>query len=152
MDRPISFPNWKAALAQAPLGDALKAAYTREILSFLKHCKEARSAATVETAKRYLVWREKQSRGPSREALRWFYQEGRRLGSQSSDSLERPAPSPKPAEQTVLPSPTPGLLDIRRPSRPMEPPPAASDLGGAPWERDLIKAIRERGHLWRTKK
>ena len=32
----------------------------------------------------------------------------------------------------------------------MEPPPAASDLGGEPWERDLIKAIRERGFLWRT--
>lgn len=32
----------------------------------------------------------------------------------------------------------------------MEPPPAAGDLGAAPWERDLIKAIRERGFLWRT--
>jgi integron integrase len=32
----------------------------------------------------------------------------------------------------------------------MEPPPAASDLGGEPWERDLIKAVRERSFLWRT--
>jgi len=32
----------------------------------------------------------------------------------------------------------------------MEPPPAASDLGHQPWERDLIKAVRERGFLWRT--
>lgn len=31
----------------------------------------------------------------------------------------------------------------------MEPPPAASDLGTAPWERDLIRAIRERHFLWR---
>ncbi len=30
------------------------------------------------------------------------------------------------------------------------PPPAAADLGGADWERDLIKACRERGFLWRT--
>ena len=29
-------------------------------------------------------------------------------------------------------------------------PPAASDLGSEPWERDLIKAIRERSFLWRT--
>lgn len=27
---------------------------------------------------------------------------------------------------------------------------AAADLGGEPWERDLIKAIREAGFLWRT--
>jgi site-specific recombinase XerD len=27
---------------------------------------------------------------------------------------------------------------------------AASDLGGADWERDLIKATREAGMLWRT--
>lgn len=32
----------------------------------------------------------------------------------------------------------------------MEPPPAAGDLGSEPWEKDLIKAIRERGFLWRT--
>lgn len=32
----------------------------------------------------------------------------------------------------------------------MEPPPASSDLGSEPWEKDLIKAIRERGFLWRT--
>lgn len=32
----------------------------------------------------------------------------------------------------------------------MEPPPAASDLGREPWERDLIRASRERNFLWRT--
>jgi len=30
------------------------------------------------------------------------------------------------------------------------PPRAAADLGGPDWERDLIKACRERGFLWRT--
>ena len=30
------------------------------------------------------------------------------------------------------------------------PPVAADDLGGAEWERALIRAIRERGLLWRT--
>ena len=30
------------------------------------------------------------------------------------------------------------------------PPAAASDLGGADWERDLIAAVRARGFLWRT--
>ncbi|HWA86307.1 MAG TPA: integron integrase [Opitutus sp.] len=30
------------------------------------------------------------------------------------------------------------------------PPPAAKDLGGADWERDLVAAVRSRGFLWRT--
>lgn len=134
-------------LAQALLGPALKAAYTREILSFLKHCKETHSAATVATARRYLAWREKQGRGPSREALRWFYREGRKgsrspeHGGPGTDGGHESADSPKLKAESV-PAP-----EFRRP---MEPPPAASDLGATPWERDLIKVIRERGFLWRT--
>ena len=34
--------------------------------------------------------------------------------------------------------------------RALHPPPAASDQGASPWEHDLIKAMRERGFLWRT--
>jgi hypothetical protein len=49
--RPISFPHWKAALADASFSPWLKVAFTREILSFLRHCKAARAAATVEAAK-----------------------------------------------------------------------------------------------------
>lgn len=145
MDRPISFPNWKAALAQAPLGDALRATYIREILSFLKHCKETRSAATVATAKRYLVWREKQSRSPSREALRWFYREGRRAEANPEAGCGDSPSGWRPADRDER-VPAPGL---RRPS---EPPQAATDLGSEPWEKDLIKAIRERGFLWRTER
>ena len=45
--RPVSFPNWKEVLAQAALSSQLKAAYTREILSFLKHCRvKLRDAAS----------------------------------------------------------------------------------------------------------
>jgi hypothetical protein len=49
--RSASSPNWQASLAQAPLGDALKAAYAREILPFLRHCRASRAAATVELAR-----------------------------------------------------------------------------------------------------
>ena len=38
-NEPVSFPDWKAALARAALSDEIKAAYTREILTFLKHCR-----------------------------------------------------------------------------------------------------------------
>jgi hypothetical protein len=140
--RPISFPHWKEALAQSSLSPQLKAAFVREILAFLKHCKSARAAATNEVAKHYLDWREKQSSGPAREALRWFYREGRRALTpespqrtpQATDALVPPGVSSGPPPQT----------------RPPHPPPAATDLGSTPWEKELIRASRERGFLWRT--
>lgn len=156
--RPISFPQWKQVLADCALSPLVKAAYTREILSFLKHCKAGRAAATVEVARQYLEWRETQSVGPAhstgsgqaREALRWFYRQGRRAGPLVTRYDEPMPEASSPAGPIVPPSPVPLAPERARPARPMEPPPAASDLGSDPWERDLIKAIRERGFLWRT--
>ena len=137
---PITFPNWKDALASAALSPAVQTAYTREILAFLKHCKASHAPATAELAKQYLSWREKQSPGPAREALRWFYREGRLRAEQAPGEARMPPPQ----LAHTLP------LEPRRALRPMEPPPAASDLGATPWEQALIKASRERGFLWRT--
>jgi integron integrase len=134
MSQPISFPDWKAALARADLGPQAKLDYTREILSFLKHCKAAHAAATVEFARQYLDRRENQSAGPAREALRWFYRRGRVPAASSAKS---------PGE--VPPGGIPPRLSHAQP-----PPPAAVDLGGPDWERDLITASRTRGFLWRT--
>ena len=103
--RPVSFPNWKEALASAALSPQLKTAYAREILTFLRHCKASHAPATVELARQYLDWREKQSTGPAREALRWFYQQGRRPG---------PALTPAPALPRKFrqpePPPVPGKV------------------------------------------
>ena len=127
-------------MAKTSLSPQLKAAFVREILTFLKHCKSARAAATNEVARQYLEWREKQSSAPAREALRWFYREGRRA-TDPGLTPEHPKPVTAPA----------GPLREERPfTRPTQPPPAASDLGSTPWERELIKASRERGFLWRT--
>jgi hypothetical protein len=149
-DGPITFPNWKEVLAQATLSPQIKAAYLLEILAFLKHCRTSRTPATTALAKQYLEWREKQTSGPAREALRWFYREGRRMAR--TDSLVQ---SPKLAGSDptgpIVPAPPAGILPPpAHKSRQMEPPPAATDLGTQPWERDLIKAIRERNFLWRT--
>ncbi len=145
-------------LALADLSPPTKAAYLREILSFLKHCKAAHAAATVEVAKQYLSWREKQSRGPAREALRWFYREGdRTAGATRSAGSEERSAELRRREKMPPGGPAARHRDEDAPasvarlaSRPMEPPRAADDLGSSPWERDLIKAIRERGFLWRT--
>ena len=34
--QPVSFPDWKDAIAREPLSAALRAAYIREIITFLK--------------------------------------------------------------------------------------------------------------------
>ncbi len=128
-------------MAHAALPESAQVAYAREILSFLKHCKESRRAATTEVAKHYLAWRERQSRGPAREALRWFYREGRKAMAGTPTQT---------AEDSRAPERAVAAIPLAAWRRPMEPPPAASDRGGEPWERDLVKAVRERGFLWRT--
>jgi integron integrase len=130
---PISFPDWKQTLMRAGLDPVRRGAYEREIICFLRHCKAAHSPVTAELARQYLVGREQQTTGPAREALRWFYREGARKPAWVSAAGRSPASA----------TPAPG-------KRMMEPPPAASDLGGEPWEQALIKTSRERGFLWRT--
>lgn len=142
-------------MAEAALSPAIKSAYVRAILSFLKYCKSARSAATVEVAKQYLDWQERQGGGPAREALRWFYRAGRRAqaapdaatepGNAGQDAPVAPVAGSEVRREAVVPS-----GHRTGPRRAMEPPPAATDLGSEPWEKDLIKAVRERGFLWRT--
>jgi integron integrase len=158
----ISFPDWKIVLAHAAIAPSLRASYQSEILSFLRYCKAGRSAATVEVIKLYLGWREKQasgsaaSRGQARDALRWFYREGRKAegNRQTEDRAqvsEAGAQGPDDAHgRSAPPKPEGPGFAARRFSRPMEPPPAASDLGHEPWERDLIRVLREKGLLWRT--
>ncbi len=150
--RPISFPDWKDALARAALGPEIKAAYTREILTFLRLCKTTRSPATVELVKQHLAVREKQSTGPARMALRWFFREGSRKADKQ-DVGERG--SPRPAQDASSLGSSRSTTDAEPPRqhralRPMEPRPAAADLGSTDWEKALIKTMRERGLLWRT--
>jgi len=137
--QPVSFPGWKGALAQTDLSPGTKAAYAREIINFLHHCKVSHAAATVDLAKQYLSVREKQSTGPARDALRWFYREGSRQPAASDAETGR-----------VVPAVAPPVPVGRPASRPMEPRPAAQDLGGPEWEQALIKTMRVRGLLWRT--
>lgn len=102
---PISFPDWKQALARA--GFAL-------VLSGRKTEGGGQTTAAGFLSAR----REERRRGRA-----------------------HPRPGVEARRDAGVPAP------VSR--RPMEPPPAASDLGTAPWERNLIWAIRERHFLWR---
>lgn len=132
-NQPVSFPAWKDALARSDLPASAKAAYTREIIHFLHYCKVQHVAATAALAKHYLEHHGQISTGPSREALRWFFRTAWGIPPRSSANALPAIPIP----------PTPSL-------RPMEPPPAAQDLGHSDWEKALIQTMRLRGLLWRT--
>ena len=69
-NRPVSFPGWKEALSHSDLSPGAKAAYAREVIGFLKHCKTRHAPATAELAKQYLETREKATTAPAREASR----------------------------------------------------------------------------------
>lgn len=127
---PISFPQWKVALAASDLSETTRHRFEREIITFLHSCKQLHSPASVAMIKSYLTDPLRQGQSPSRDALRWFYRA----------SLAAPAtpPDTRPARPA------------RPPFRPAVPPPAASDTGSTPWESALIQAIRSRHFLWRT--
>lgn len=155
-NQPVSFPRWKEALAQANLSPTVKASHTREIITFLHHCKKTRSPATVALIRQWLVDRESDSAGPAHNALRWFYREGSLVGSRSAVGAKGSVLGTSRSTPEVLGRKTPAVrpagppTGVRRPLRPMEPKPAAQDLGGPDWEQALIKAMRVRGLLWRT--
>jgi integron integrase len=130
---PVSFPAWKEALAAADLAAEVKASHQREVIAFLRHCKNAHAPATIMLAKQYLEAGPRQETNGAREALRWFFRAARGAAGKSDG----------PARTLTAPA---GL------SRAMPPMAAGADLGGADWERDLIAAARRKGFLWRTEK
>jgi len=125
--QPVSFPEWNEVLWRSPLPPAVKAAHAREIVAFLRHCRDRHAPATLLLAKAYIDGLEPApdpaGASPRREALRWFFRTARAR-----------APGVPPAAGVHQP----------------EPPPAATDLGVSEWETALIRAVRERHFQWRT--
>ena len=126
----VNFPDWKRCLSHAGLTDRDHEAYRRAILSFLSFCKKRHSPASVAVFRLYL-----EDAPQHRSALRWFFQAARQAEGRFEVSQ---AGSPEKEG------------DFNRQKRGIVPPLGKRDLGGADWERDLIKAIREAGLLWRT--
>ena len=128
----LSFPDWAGVLASSQLPKSVAESHRREIIRFLRFCKDAHAPATVILARQFLEGSE-QEPSRTREALRWLFRTARTrttIGAASEPSPNRAVP-----EQAAW----------RR-----EPALARDDLGGSIWERDLITAVRRKGLMWRT--
>jgi integron integrase len=134
----VSFPTWKSALANTGWPEAQQTEYRQEILAFLHLCKVRRAPATIMLVKEYLAERARQGPNAARVPLLWFFQEAKRVAKVEVAGV-------KPAPQAAV-----GHPPVRAVARGSVPPRAAEDQGGADWERDLIKAARSRGLLWRS--
>lgn len=104
----------------AEFDSAQQQAYRWAVIAFLKYCRDKRAPASVKLIRLYLDQLGSAPAAQARPALRWFYQEAGRQGA-------------SPASRNLAP-----------------PPPANEDLGQGSWERELIRAIRRKGFLWRT--
>ncbi len=176
---PILFPRWEVVLRQAGFGADVCELHGAEIRRFLAYCGSSHAPASVFMAKRYLDESDKPQTESSRFALRWFVKAWRVCSERelSAGEVSRggsPAVTP-PAiggDKGTLRVPSPGAqkipvidsgpgaststqgegVDRAGVRRSAEPPRARDDLGGADWERDLIKAARGKGFLWRTER
>ncbi len=156
----ISFPRWAEVLAaDAAIPNERREAYRCAIIAFLGFCKRRHAGASVILIKAYLRGLPEQARSDARAALRWWYRAAgagdRRAedgGLRSDDRRQRTedgGPAPDGGRQQAGAS-LGATSSGRRRQAGAPPPQAANDLGGADWERDLIKACRERHFLWRT--
>lgn len=188
--QPVSFPGWKGALALSNLSPLIQSSHTREIITFLHHCKKSHAPATVVLIKQWLAIHETAADGPAHVALRWFYRsapkeddrgEGGSRGSafapfdklRASDfaqetTMDKPAdrrePSKGAPELHQNPTDSSSVLGASRstlnsrsyhqrpPWQPMEPRPAAMDLGGADYDQAVVATSRVRGLSWRTER
>jgi hypothetical protein len=131
--RALRFPDWRQALRNSTLPRLACRDYEFIIFGFLRFCREAHAPVTVALARQFLEARSKA--GGERDALRWFFRAGwqaERMRGMLATTAAR------------------SVMEVT--SRLLPPPEASHDLGGADWERDLIKAMRERGFVWRTEK
>ncbi len=146
-DEVLDFGDWKARLRAAAIPTARKRLFEQEIYAVLRVCKQLRRRLSVGFMAWYVEAADRRDGAPRetrREALRWLVREARKEGATRAGRGAFQAPSEElPAESGE---------DKRRQLRSHAAPPSmrADDLGETDWEQALVKAVRERGFLWRT--
>ena len=165
-DAVIIFEDWERVL-RTDIPAEQQSAYREAIVKFRYWLRETRKPANAETFKKHLAWKQSylnpEQFAVRREALRWYYQAGRK-----QETLERPKPphaepaSHKPVpEDHDKPTPPAAAGERRGPDRignyrvyAMNDVPTSgkADLGGPAWEKALVRRIREKHLAWKSEK
>ena len=166
----IRFENWQKVLRET-VPVRLQTAYHEAITKFRYWLWEKGKAANVTAFKEHLAW--KQSYLPPENfalrqaALRWYYHQGEKIpatqpgragSAPGQTSLQGGPPARKGSAAAMEtagrpPGSAPPPAAVRRELTMNDVPPLAkADLGGPPWERTLVRRIRELHLAWRTEK
>ena len=136
----MTFREWKECLAVEPWAESVKERTARDIIGFLRHCKEVHSPASIEMAKDYLAKSEGQARNREsspRAALRWFFVAAKKARGADGPRLAPAKPGEKRATSAA------GAAADRSDGRAVVP-------AGADWRGALVTAVRTRHLLART--
>lgn len=176
-DRAVVFEDWEGVL-QAEVGPALWRAYREAIVKFRYWLRETGKTAVPEAFKEHLQWKATylapEKVAVRRDALRWYYLVGRKRMQPAPSppgaerhpvrSLPRPASPPgtppdpafsgrrtagSPAVAATCEQPGSERRDLAMNDVPTR---GAADMGGPPWERQLVRRLREKNLAWETEK
>ena len=169
-DATIIFDDWEAVL-QAEVSPELRRPYREAIVKFRYWLRQTGKPATVATFKEHLAWKKSylppEKFALRQEALRWYHRKGlsrmRPAMSPTAEATRNPAPAiaqpeePRPpvkisAAQAEPASASPKHDPISKLPMNDIPTRGAADLGGPPWERELVRRIRERNLAWESEK
>jgi len=162
----IQFEDWAKVLRETvPL--KMQAVYREAVVKFRYWLRETGKIPNEETFKEHLAWK-KSCLPPDKfavrqAALRWYYAEGRKAAAARSNpipdrdaALSRSPPALLAREHTWGESPVavspPTGTGRGAPVMNDVPTLGKADLGGPPWERNLVARIRELHLAWKTEK
>lgn len=180
-DPPIVFNDWEAVL-RTEVPPALRARYREAIVKFRYWLRETGKHAVQDSFREHLDWKKSYLPPglfeKRREALRWYYRTGlrrmsamatphdpavagpsgvpQRVGSSPASAQTAPAKAPETAGASVhsadRPARGPQVDGYRVYAMNDVPTAGAADLGGPPWERALVRRIREKHLAWKSEK
>ena len=121
----VIFTNWREALHGSGLTPGMQSVYALALSGYLEYCSRNAVSVTTPSARAYMedILRRGLAKHPQlwKDALNWFFREGRR----HCDAAPR-------------------LVDHALPTL------GQADTGAQPWERRLIERLRIQHYAWRT--
>lgn len=163
-DEVAHWEQWEQVLRQTVPAN-LQRSYREAVVKFLYWLRETGKVARVEVFREHLAWKQSylspERFAARRDALRWYYEQARKAGRPKSSPCNVAARAPAEHPPAVRGSGRNEGLRVNRSEMDGSqtvvdmndvPSLGKADLGGPPWERQLVARIRELHLAWKTEK